>query len=607
MPFMDLNDSDAHEKEVTLKDIVLFKSLIPYIKPQWRLLVISGILLPLISLTQVVQPFIIKSAIDGPIANNDLAGLAQKAVLFLVLILVHYVLRYAQMFVAQITGQRIILSIRTSLYNHLQRMPVSFYHQHPIGKLVTRTSSDVENISEVFASGGIAIFSDFAVIIGIIVAMFIMDAGLASIAVMIIPAVILTMEFFRRRSRGAYNQLRVQLAQVNSMLNETLSGIDVIQLLRREQQNTRQFEGKSREYMHTNMRSVVYDSAFTASVEFLSITTVLLVLSYIVFQQAALGAAGITFGVLVAFLQYIQMLFEPIEDISDKFTIIQSGLASVEKIMELMQVQAPLAQPVQPKPLARAKGHIRFDDVVFGYRADEPILQGISFEIEPGEKVAIIGPTGAGKSTIIRLLNRQYDPQAGRILIDGVDIRDYEMDALRHNIVVIPQEEFLFSRSIQDNITLEYNGQVDIEQLQAVASAVHANIVIDRQPQGYQTILPERGRNLSNGERQLLVFARALWHNPAIIVLDEATSSIDPGTEALIQDALEKTLVGRTGIVIAHRLSTIEQVDKVLVIDHGRIVETGTPKALYHEGGLYREYVNRYFAKHYNSAVPETL
>lgn len=596
-PFIGLNDSDAHERRMTFQDVMLFKALLPYIKPHWKPLLVSFILLPLISLSQVVQPFIIKRAIDGPIAHGSLQGLLQLVLLFFGVLLFHYTLRYGQMYLTQVTGQRIVHSIRTALYDHFQSLPIDFYHKTPIGKLVTRISSDVENVSEMFASGGIAIFSDIAVIVGIIVAMFIMQPELASVVVLIVPVVVVTMEFFRRKSRSAYNDIRVQMAQVNSVLQETLTGVDIIRLLRREKQAADSFAEEGQRLMKTNLRSVVYDSSFTAAVEFLSFVTVVMVLGYFVWYQAHHAELVITFGVLIAFLQYIQMFFEPIEEISDKFTIIQSGLASVEKIMELMQVQSGLQLPAKPVLLPRAKGHIRFENVSFEYNPGEPVLRNLSLEIRPGEKVAFIGATGAGKSTIIKLLNRQYDPGQGRILLDGTDIREYDLADLRRNIVVIPQEEFLFSRKIQENITLNYQTPVDEERLKVVAEEVHANLVVEHLPERYQTTLPERGRNLSNGERQLLVFARALWHNPSIIVLDEATSSIDPQTESLIQDALKKSLAGRTAIIIAHRLSTIQQVDTVYVIQQGEIFETGSPEVLYQQNGLYRRYVDRHFVK----------
>lgn len=599
-PFLDLNDTDAHEKPMGIKDVVLLKAMVPFVRPHWRLLLASVLLLPLVSLTQVLQPVIVKRAIDGPITQGDFGGLLMLVLLFLGLLAIHYALRYVQMVLAQVTGQRIILSLRTALYEHLQRLPVRFYHKTPIGVLVTRISSDVENISEVFASGGIAIFSDFAVIVGIIAAMYWMDPRLATVAVMIVPVVIVTMEFFRRRSRAAYNEIRVQLARINATLQETLTGMDVIQLLRREKQSVESFRRLCHTFMQANLRSVVYDSSFTAAVEFLAFVTILMVLGYIVWQLGVLGQATVTFGVLVAFLQYIQMLFEPVEELSDKFTIIQSGLASVEKIMDLMQVEPDIVTPPAPLPLGRARGHIRFEGVTFGYHPQEPVLHNISLEIRPGEKVAIIGPTGAGKSSLIKLLNRQYDPGQGRITLDGTDIRELALADLRRNIVVIPQEDFLFSRTVAENITLTYQTPIDREALAMVASKVHAGVVVNPMPQGYETVLPERGRNLSNGERQLLVFARALWHDPAILVLDEATSSIDPNTEALVQDALARSLEGRTAIIIAHRLSTIEQVDTVVVLDQGRIVESGSPVALYRQGGLYHDWLDRFVTKHNN-------
>ncbi len=592
-PFLNVAEHDEKERDVTLKDVWLFKALLPYMKPHWKLLALSGLLLPLVSVTQVLQPVIIRQAIDGPVAQGDWPALGMKVLFFLGLLASHYALRYGQMVLAQMTGQRIILSLRTALYDHLQSLPLSFYHKTPLGKLVTRLSSDVENISEVFASGGVAIFSDIAIILGILVAMSVMSLPLALVTMAIIPVVIVTMEFFRRRSRLIYNEMRVQLAQMNSQLQETLTGVDVIQLLRREKAAVDDFSHISKAYMNTNVRSVIYDSSFTASVEVLSLVTLMLILGLVALMQGGIwGQAVVTFGVLIAFLQYNQMLFEPIEEISDKFTIIQSGLASLEKIMELMSIQPDIVSPENPRSMGRSKGHIRFVDVTFGYSKQvEPVLSNLSLEIAPGEKIAIIGPSGAGKSTIIKLLNRQYMTQAGRIELDGIDIASLSLSQLRQNIVVIPQDEFLFSRSIQENMTLTYKSPIDLAHLKKVAKTVHADTVVDRFPETYHAILPERGRNLSNGERQLLVFARALWHNPAIIVLDEATSSVDPQTESLLQDALEKSLEGRTAIIIAHRLSTIRKVDRVYVIQQGAIVKCGSPEAILGDKAIYQQYL----------------
>lgn len=597
-PFLDLNGgNEEQEKSVTFRDVGLIKALIPYARPHWRYLLLSLLLLPLISGTQILQPIILKQAIDGPIAYGDIAGLLKLALLFLLLMLLHYGLRYIQMLLAQITGQRIILTLRSSLYDHLQSLPVGFYHKTPLGKLITRISSDVENVSEVFASGGIAILSDILVILSVIAAMFAMNIPLALVIVCIIPLVVFNVEFFRRRSRAAYNMLRVQLAEINSTLQEMISGMEVVQLHGRERRNTALFENFGRKFMKTNLRSVVYDSSFTASLELLSFAALLLVIGYVAWQQSAGIHSAITLGVLMAFLQYIQMLFEPIEEFSDRFTIVQSGLASLEKIMELMEVKPAIVSPACPVSLPRASGHIRFENVWFGYTPDEPVLKNLNLEIEPGAKVALIGSTGAGKSTLVKLLNRQYEPQKGRILIDGVDIQQYALADLRRNIVIIPQEEFLFSRTVEENITLAYKETASRERLHSIASRLHAGSVMERLPDGYQSLLPERGRNLSHGERQLLVFARALWHDPAIIILDEATSSVDPQTERLLQNALEQTLSGRTAVVVAHRLSTVQQADLLYVIENGEIAESGTPDELYHRNGLYRFFHNHHFAE----------
>jgi len=573
-PFAEPVEDDTPPKALALQDLQLLKALGPYVKPHWKILTLSLLLLPLISVTQVLQPFIIKQAVDGPITHHQFPALINDALLFLILIIVHYGLRYAQMVLAQMAGQRIILLLRCDLYDHLQSLDMRFYHRTPLGKLVTRLSSDVENISDVFAQGGIAIFSDLALVIGILVAMAVMNLQLALVTYAVLPLVVVTMIFFRRRSREIYNRMRLQLAELNSYLQESLSGMDIIQLLQRETYNAEAFKNLGRAFMKTNVRSVTYDSAFTAAIEFLSWLTIIAILGYIV-----LGSP-ISFGLLVAFLQYIQMLYDPLEEVSDKYTTIQSGLASLEKIAELKAVKPQITSADHAIPLSLAKGHIQFKNVSFSYLPGEPVLKNVSLEIHPGEKIALIGPTGSGKSTLIKLLNRSYDPDEGEILLDGIPIQNYDLSSFRRQVVVIPQDDFLFSRSLQENITLTYQEPVDLSRLKQVTRTVHADAVVDRFDTGFQTILAERGRNISQGERQLLGFARALWHDPRIIILDEATSAIDPHTETLIQDALEKSLVGRTGVVVAHRLSTVRNVDRVYQLSHGEIIRSGSPEEI---------------------------
>jgi len=573
-PFAEPVEDDTQPKALALQDLQLLKALGPYVKPHWKILTLSLVLLPLISVTQVLQPFIIKQAVDGPITHHQFPGLLHAAFLFLGLIIVHYSLRYAQMVLAQMAGQRIILLLRSDLYNHLQSLDMRFYHRTPLGKLVTRLSSDVENISDVFAQGGIAIFSDLALIIGILVAMAVMNLQLALVTYAVLPLVMVTMIFFRRKSREIYNRMRFQLAELNSYLQESLSGMDIIQLLQRETYNEEAFKNLGRVFMKTNVRSVTYDSAFTAAIEFLSWLTIIAILGYIVTGPL------ISFGLLVAFLQYIQMLYDPLEEVSDKFTTIQSGLASLEKIAELKSVAPQIISAENAISLEKAEGHIQFKNVSFSYLPGQPVLKNVSFEVHPGEKIALIGPTGSGKSTLIKLLNRSYDPDEGEILLDGIPIQNYDLSSFRRQVVVIPQDDFLFSRSLEENITLTYQESVDMSRLKQVTATVHADAVVERFDTGFQTILAERGRNVSQGERQLLGFARALWHDPRIIILDEATSAIDPHTETLIQDALEKSLTGRTGVVVAHRLSTVRNVDKVYQLSHGEIIRSGSPEEI---------------------------
>lgn len=591
-PYSDLNNSDAHQTVKTIKDLGLIKAMWPFIKPQWRSVVVSMCLLPLVSLTQVIQPFVVKQAIDGPIKAGNMAGLGAWALVFAGLLVAHYGLRYVQMQITQRTGQRVVLALRTHLFDHLQHLSMRYYHQTPVGKIVTRVTSDVENVSEMFASGGVEIFIDIALIVGILVAMVVMNPTFALVTVFILPFVFTVMEYFRRKSRATYNQLRVQQADINTTLQESLTGMDVIQLLNRQAHNLQVFDGLNRRYLKSNIQSIVYDCGFSASIEWFAYTTMLGIIGlYVWVQWQGWTAQEVSLGGLVAFIQYVQMLFLPLEDISDKFTIIQSGLASIEKIDEILSVTPEIQDPTQPVTIdQKLKGTISFENVVFGYDPNLPILKGLNLSIPAGQKVALIGSTGAGKSTVIRLLDRQYDPQSGRVCVDGHSLTAYPVGALRAQIGVIQQEEFIFSRSIEENITLEPKNPAYAERLRQVAQQVHALGFIDRLSDGFDTVLSERGRNLSSGERQLLVFARALWHDPAVLVLDEATASIDPNTEALVQQAFYEAIQGRTAIIIAHRLSTIEAVDRIVVLEHGQVVEDGSPAALLAARGAYWQY-----------------
>lgn len=621
-PWLSLNDSDAHDKEPALKDLALFKLIWPYVKPEWVGLAGSMLLLPIISATQVIQPMLLKKALDGPVVHHDLMGLLSIGGEFALALAAHYGVRYAHMMLTQATGQRVVRRLRCALYDHLQGLSPRFYSSQPIGKLVSRISSDVENISEMFASGGVAILADFATIIGIFIAMLYVNVPLALIVLAVSPIVIGVMEFFRIQSRKAYNMLRVQLAKINSNLQETFSGIDVVQLLRRESYNLKQFDKVNIDYANTSIRSITFDSTFTASVEWMSYSTLVLVVAGFgwyatqgvpiqITQLTGIATGTLTLGVLVAFLQYVQMLFEPIEDLSDKFTIVQSGLASIDKLSELLHEQSDLVDPSEPMQLpawvlGTPSGGITLTDVSYHYpNTEHNVLNHFNLSIQPGERVALIGPSGAGKSTIIRLLNRFHEPQSGSITLDGVPIQDLALSDLRHRIGVIPQDDFIFSRSVKDNIIMcPPNDRVPQtatdDAVLAVLERVHAKAMVEQLPQGIHTQLSERGRNLSAGERQLLMFARALWHNPSVLMLDEATSAIDPQTEATVQRAINEAFTDRTAIIVAHRLSTIQHVDRVIVIENGAITEEGPPAELYERNGRYRYYADYFFGQRDN-------
>ncbi|MBX2861127.1 MAG: ABC transporter ATP-binding protein/permease [Vampirovibrio sp.] len=575
------------------KDITLLKRLWPFIKPHWKGLAYSlGLMIP-ISLSSLAQPFVVRAAIDGPITNGNFGGLLQYCALFLGLLVVMYTLRYHQLVVSQLTGQRIIYEIRTHLYAHLQNLSPRFYQQHPIGKIVTRLTNDVENLSEMFASGGIAIVSDVALIMGAVVGMFLMNVQMALITLVVLPVVAMVIEFFRRKSRKTYDESRVRVAKLNAFLNENFSGIEVVKLMRREEINYQDFERLNHTNLKVGLHSVFYDSSLTASIEFLLNLTIL----WILWTGGQLLLAGaMTFGLLVAFFQYAQMMFEPIEDVSDKYTIIQSGLASVDKLMDLFDAVPeipPTLEIAAQYPVA--KGDIVFDQVTFAYLkdAEEPILKNVSFHVTPGQTVAIVGASGAGKSTLMKLLCRFYDVQDGQVLLDGKNIMQWELADLRRNIVVIQQDDFLFSRSVLENITLD-TGEADTSKLEIALDQSNARTVIDRLPDGLETVLEERGKNLSGGEKQLILFARAIYHQPAVLVLDEATSAVDPQTERLIQAAMANLSQQCTTLVVAHRLSTIEAADQILVIEGGQLVEQGTHAELLAKQGIYSGYYERY-------------
>lgn len=582
----------SERRESGLKDLKLLGKLWPYMKLYKKSLMIAFWLLPLIALAEMGQTFLIRFAIDGPIKSGNLSGLFLYAAGFAGLLLLNYRVRYIQMAESQNTGQQIIRDLRTDLYRHYQTLSPRFYQRHPLGKLVTRLTSDIENLSEMLSSGGLAILADVAMILGAMVGMFIMNWRLALVTVVTMIALLSLMEVFRSRARHAYDEIRVKAARINAFLQENFAGMELVQLYRREDKNYEHFESLNHSNLQSGLDSILYSTSFNAVVEYMTLITLVLILW--------LGGMGVhdgtmTIGALVGFFLFVRKMFEPVEDVSEKYSILQSGLASIDKVMALFQAQPDilhhqLETEAVPKVLPKAQGDIRLENVTFGYQAEHPILKNINLHIKPGEKIAIVGPSGAGKTTFIKLLLRFYDVDSGSLKLDGVDVRDWNLHALRRNIVSIQQDDFLFSRSVTENIALApYEPAMDTA-LRHAAEQSNALRLIERMPNGFQEVLEERGKNLSAGEKQLLLFARAIYHDPAILVLDEATSAIDPVTEDLVQEAMDKLMADRTVLIVAHRLSTIKQVDRILVMEHGRIVQQGSHAELVRQPGIYQQF-----------------
>jgi ATP-binding cassette subfamily B multidrug efflux pump len=600
--------SERHESG--LKDFKLLGKLWPYMARYKRSLLIAFMLLPVISLAEMGQTFLVRYAIDGPIKAGNWQGLLLAALGFAGLLLLNYRVRYVQLAESQATGQKIIRDLRTDLYRHYQTLSPRFYQRHPLGKLVTRLTSDIENLSEMLSSGGLAMLADLAMIAGALIGMFIMNWQLALVAVVTMAILLMLMEVFRSRSRRAYDEIRVKVARLNAFMQENFAGMELVQLYRREDKNYRHFEALNRSNMQSGLDSIFYSTAFNALVEFMTTLTLVLVLwigahgvqGGMGANGAAMGApmmiAPMTIGSLVGFFLFVRKMFEPIEDISEKYTILQSGLSSIDKVMALFQEPPELparssASAVQESSnayAARARGEITLEAVTFGYKPGHPILKNLNMQIHPGEKIALVGPSGAGKTTLIKLLLRFYDVDSGAVRVDGQDVRDWDLPALRRNIVSIQQDDFLFSRTVAENIALaSYEPGMDAA-LRKAAESCNAMSVIERLPKGFETVLEERGKNLSAGEKQLILFARAMYHDPAILVLDEATSAVDPVTEHLIQEGMDRLMRERTVLIVAHRLATVKQADRILVMEQGQIVQQGAHAELLAKPGLYRQF-----------------
>ena len=588
----------------------LFLKLVPYARKNSQILVISLILLVPMAIAGAIQPLIIGQAIsllrEEP-TWSFLAGLSiAKGInilvgLLLLTVVIRLIFSSIQGYLVQKIGQEITAAVREDLFTHVTSLSSRFFDRTPVGKLVTRITSDVEALGDVFASGAIGVVSDFVSIVAIIVTIYVIDWRLASILVLMLIPVTGLIIYFQQQYRKANYRAREELSKLNSMLQENIAGINIVQLFRREKYNSEMYRSINDRYRREVDKTIFHDSAVSATLEWIALVAIAGVLwlgGLFVLKD------NMTFGALSAFILYSQRLFNPLRQFADKFTMFQAGFTAIERITELMSEPIEIKDKVISfkaghQAIANGKnnlitqsdrhtsqtGEIRFENVCFGYKKDEYVLKNLDFTIKPGEKVALVGPTGAGKSSIIRLLCRLYEPSQGRILVDGIDIRDIPQADLRRYIGVILQESFLFAGDVKRNITL--GDDYSLAEVKQAAKLVNIDRFIEELPDGYDTILRERGTNLSGGQKQLLAFARVAIRDPHVLVLDEATSSLDVSTEALIQEALEKLLINRTAIIIAHRLSTIRNVDKILVLKHGELVESGNHEELLATDGLY--------------------
>jgi len=563
-------------------DRTLLRRLLRYLRPYWAPVLASFLLIVVMAGLDLVGPYLTKVAIDRYIRQGNASGLDTIALLYLGSLLLAFVVRFGQVFILQMTGQKVMMDLRREIYAHLQRLHVGFFDQNPVGRLMTRVTTDVDAVNELFTSGVVTVFGDLFTLFGIMGVMVAMNWKLALVTFSVIPLFFVVTNWFRAGSRATFREVRRWVARINAFLQENITGMPVVQLFRREERNREAFAAINRQHTDANLAQIFYYAVFYPAIELLAALATALIILYGGWRVIA---GTLTLGALVAFIQYSERFWRPISDLSEKFNILQAAMASSERIFTLLDTEPKVVAPHKPVHLETVRGRVGFENVTFGYQPGTPVLQDIDFTVEPGKSVALVGATGAGKTSIISLLTRFYDVDQGRVTLDGVDVRALDPAQLRSSLALVLQDVHLFSGTIASNIRL--GSAIPDERVKEAARAVHAHRFIEALPQGYATEVRERGATLSVGQKQLLSFARALAHDPRVLILDEATSSVDTETEALIQDALRVLLQGRTAIVIAHRLSTIQHVDEILVLHKGRVRERGTHQELLAQRGLY--------------------
>lgn len=580
-----------HEEEKIGKtyDLRVVRRLLRYLLPYKGLVALALFLTLFVNFLGTLQPRFTQYAIDHYIVPQQMDGFTLFVFAFFLVLFFNYALEYIQGILLNTVGQRVMFDLRTELYTKLQHQEVSYYDKHPVGRIITRLTSDVDSFNELFTSGVIDVLGDLVKIVVIIISMFILNWQLALVSMITVPLLFIATNWFRKHARNGFDMVRTKLARLNAFLQEHISGAQTVQLFNAEEKVRRRFHDINDDYRNANIQTIYYYAIFFPMVDFIGTIGIAAIIWYggsQILTGYSVAGQAMTFGVLVAFVQYSNLLYQPIRDLSDKFNVLQAAIVAAFRIFNLLDLPVAIESPKEPKRSGRIVGKIEFENVWFAYKNEDWILKDVSFTVEAGESVALVGHTGSGKTTITNLLMRFYDVQKGRVLIDGVDVKDWDLQSLRENFAVVLQDVFLFSGTIEKNIRLG-NEDISDERVRWAAGEVHAADFIEHLPDGYGYEVKERGAGLSVGQKQLVSFARALAFDPAILVLDEATSSIDTETEQLIQQAVERVLQERTSIVVAHRLSTIQRCDRIVVLHRGELREVGTHQELLTLRGLY--------------------
>jgi len=574
-------------------DSRLMMRLLRYAAPYWRRMALAIGTLLVASVLNIIGPKITQIGIDKYIGTGDLAGLLRIIILYFFVLVGAFFSRFLQMYLMEWIGQKIMFDLRKQIFGHLQHLPLSFFDKNPVGRLMTRVTSDVSALNDMFTSGLVAIFGDVITLTGIIILMAQMNWHLTLLTMSVIPLLFIVTFIFKTKVRQAFRDIRKRIARINAFLQENISGMTIVQMFNREKKNFRKFDRLNYDHLEAFLRTIFYFAIFFPTVSLIGTLATALIIWY---GGKSILEGALTFGALVAFIQYTYMFFRPISDLSEKYNIMQAAMASSERIFKLLDEPTELDR--HPKTLLqplKLRGEIEFSEVWFAYQDKNWVLRDVSFSIAAGEKIAIVGATGAGKSTIINLIGKFYEAQKGIIAIDGEDIRRYSVFDLRRQIGIVLQDVFLFAGSIADNIRLG-NEAISDARIRQAAADVNALPFIEALPQGFDTPVKERGATLSTGQKQLLAFARALAFDPAILVLDEATSNVDTESEILIQEALARLMQRRTSIIIAHRLSTIQNVDRIIVLHKGEVREIGTHQELLARHGIYHRLYQLQFA-----------